>query len=109
MLNLRGRIVTAIDSRSRLGLPRRPSDAPTASIIVARESELYSLTVDAVGDVLSVDGLRLEPNPPTLDPRWRGFAAGIHRLDGGLMIVLDIDRFLDFAVNNDVSKRLSAA
>jgi purine-binding chemotaxis protein CheW len=109
MLNLRGRIVTSIDSRSRLGLPRRSTDDPAASIIVAHDTELYSLTVDAVGDVLSVDTTKLEPNPTTLDPRWRAFAGGICRLDGRLMIVLDTDRFLDFATGADTSRRLSAA
>jgi purine-binding chemotaxis protein CheW len=53
-LNLRGRIVTAIDVRLRLGLPARPKDKPGMSIVVDLRGELYSLMVDGVGEVLSL-------------------------------------------------------
>ena len=49
-LNLRGRIVTAIDVRLRLGLPGRQKDKPEMSIVVDLRGELYSLIVDAVGE-----------------------------------------------------------
>lgn len=98
-LNLRGRIVTAIDVRRRLGLP--PADREAAmSIVVDHYGELYSLLIDEVGEVLSVDDEAAERNPPTLDPRWREVSAGIYRLDGKLMVVLEVDRLLDFAKAN---------
>ena len=36
-----------------------------------------------------------EPNPVNLDPRLARVSAGVHRLDGQLMVVLDVDRVLD--------------
>ena len=51
-LNLRGRIVTAIDLRARLGLLNRSNGDDEMSIVVEHHGELYSLMVDAVGEVL---------------------------------------------------------
>jgi purine-binding chemotaxis protein CheW len=96
-LNLRGRIVTAIDVRTRLGLPARESAQRQMSIVVEHGGELYSLIVDEVGEVLSLPSERLEANPPTLDSGWRSVSLGIHRLEGRLLVVVDVARLLDFA------------
>jgi purine-binding chemotaxis protein CheW len=61
VLNLRGRIVTVVDMRARLGLPEDSK----------------------------------EENPVNLDPRMAKLAGGVHRLDGQLMVVLDVDRVLE--------------
>ena len=95
-LNLRGRIVTAIDVRKRLGLPQRPDDEFPMSVVVEHDGEPYSLIIDTVGEVLSVPADRLERNPPTLDARWRAVSDGIFRLDDRLLVVLEVDRLLDF-------------
>lgn len=95
-LNLRGRIVTAIDVRLRLGLERAKDPDKTMSVVVEHGGELYSLMVDSVGEVLSLPVNDFEPNPPTLDPLWRDFSAGIYRLDKELVVVLDVPRLLDF-------------
>jgi purine-binding chemotaxis protein CheW len=94
-LNMRGRIVTAIDLRERLGLPRADRSR-SMSIVVDHKGELYSLLVDEVGEVLAIDTEQLEPNPPTLNGGWREVSSGICRLDGRLMVVLEVDRLLRF-------------
>src|SRR5271168_2781875 len=53
-LNLRGRIVTAIDLRTRLGLPKRAAGEKSMSVVVDQDGEAYSLLVDNVGEVLSL-------------------------------------------------------
>lgn len=96
-LNLRGRIVTAIDVRKRLGLPPEgESDEETShmSIVVEHEHELYSLIIDSVGDVLAFENDCYERNPPTLDPLWREVSAGIYRLEDQLLVVLDVAKLL---------------
>ena len=96
-LNLRGRIVTAIDVRQRLRLPPRENyEGQQMSVVVEHHGEHYSLLIDSVGEVLSVPGDRYERNPATLNPRWREVSAGIYRLDGELLVVLDVERLLDF-------------
>ena len=96
-LNLRGRIVTAIDVRLRLGLQPRPKNKPEMSIVVDFRGELYSLIVDSVGEVLSLSNEVFERNPATLDGRWREVSTGIYRLKDTLMVVLDVSRLLNFA------------
>jgi purine-binding chemotaxis protein CheW len=95
-LNLRGRIVTAIDIRRRLGLPDRPSNEAGMNIVVEHGGELYSLIVDSVGEVLKVDADTFERNPATLDPQWKSFCKGIYRLDGNLLLSLDVANLLTF-------------
>jgi len=94
-LNLRGRIVTAIDMRRRLGLPPRPPEMSGMNVVVEKGGELYSLIVDSVGEVLSLDGELFERNPATLDPVLHDVSMGVCRLDKELMVVLDVARILD--------------
>jgi purine-binding chemotaxis protein CheW len=96
-LNLRGRIVTAIDMRVRLGLEPKARGQHDMSIVVEHGGEPYSLIVDSVGEVISVSAKEFERNPATLDPVWREVSTGIYRLNGQLMVVLDIAQLLNFA------------
>lgn len=99
-LNLRGRVVTAIDLRIRLGLRPRSNEAEAMSIVAENEGELYSLVVDSVGEVLALPRSGYERNPPTLDAKFRAYSNGIYRLDDRLMIVLDVHRLLDYGRSN---------
>jgi len=93
-LNLRGRIVTAIDLRRRLGLPPAPQGARRMSVVAEQAGELYALLVDQVAEVMRVKASAFERNPPTLPPAWARFSSGIYRLEGRLLVVLDVGRLL---------------
>lgn len=93
-LNLRGRIVTAVDVRTRLGLPPFGNNKQSMSVVVECDGELYSLVVDKVGEVMSLPASDFERNPSTLDPRWAEISDGIYRLKGTLLVVLDVARLL---------------
>ncbi len=93
-LNLRGRIVTAIDLRRRLRLPPAPDGQARMSVVAEQGGELYALLVDSVSEVLSLDASLFERNPPTLEKTWAQFSTGIFRLDGRLLVVLDVVRLL---------------
>jgi len=54
VLNLRGRIVTAINMRSRLGLPKREDDRPSMAVGVDLRGESYGLLIDSIGEVLKL-------------------------------------------------------
>ena len=95
-LNLRGRIVTAIDVRKRLRLPERDADGKGMSIVVDHAGELYSLMIDSVGEVLKLPADRFERNPATLDPLWREVSAGVYRPEKQLLVVLGGDQLLNF-------------
>ncbi|GGF06226.1 MULTISPECIES: chemotaxis protein CheW [Stappia] len=92
VLNLRGRIVTAIDMRKRLHLPDRDENAQVMAVGIEHKGESYGLVIDTVGEVLRLSMDSHEPNPSNLDKRWAEISGGVHRLDGKLMIILDIKR-----------------
>jgi len=98
-INLRGRIVTVIDVRVRLGLEKHVSDHDSMAVTVEQRHELYTLLVDKVGDVIGLADDLYEDNPSTLDPLWREFAGGVYRLEGKLMVVLDVGRLLNMGGN----------
>ena len=94
-LNLRGKIVTSVDLRVRLGLPTGDVGQDRMSIVVEHHGDLYSLIIDSVGEVLEPSSEKLERTPATLDASRSGFSNGIFRLDDGLLLLLDIDSVLD--------------
>ena len=98
-LNLRGRIVTVIDMRKRLGLPERPKDEKGMNIVVEHGGNLYSLLIDAVGEVMSAPEDKFERNPATVDPLWRDFSDGIYRLENQLLIVFNVEKLLEIGGN----------
>jgi purine-binding chemotaxis protein CheW len=95
VLNLRGRIVTAIDMRARLGLPKSTDDKPPMAMGVDLRGESYGLLIDTIGEVLKLPDDSRETNPVNLDPRMATLASGVHRLNGQLMVVLDVDKVLE--------------
>ncbi len=100
-INLRGRIVTVIDVRTRLGLPEREDkDCRNMGVTVEQDNELYTLLVDKIGDVISLSKDLYEKNPGTLDPLWREFSNGVFRLEESLMVVLDIDNLMNLNKEN---------
>ena len=96
VLNLRGRIVTAIDLGRRIGSPpgKGRSTEQAMNIVVDHRGELYSLLVDRVGEVLTLDDDRFEADTSSLPVQWRALAHGIFRLDDALLVELDIERVL---------------
>lgn len=95
IMNLRGRIVTAIDVRDCLGQVPRNDDDHGMSVVIERNNELFSLIIDSVGDVLSLSDDSLEDVPPTLDISWRNVASHIHKLEDQLLVILDTQRLLE--------------
>lgn len=101
LLNLRGRVVTAISLRHRMKMPAREVAAETALMAVGIEhkGEAFALIVDAVGEVLRLGESTFEPNPVHLDAGWAAVSAGVHRLEDKLLIVLDVDAVLTFDIS----------
>ncbi len=97
LLNLRGRIVTAIDMRARLGLPKHDDGRPPMAVGVDHRGESYGLLIDSIGEVMKLSDDAREMNPANLDRRMEKVAGGIYRLEGQLMVVLDVDRVLEIA------------
>jgi purine-binding chemotaxis protein CheW len=99
VLNLRGRIVTAIDMRRRLDLEKRADGQPVMAIGIDMKGESYGLLVDTVGEVMKFPAAASEAKPANLHGRWARVASGVIRLDTQLLVVLDVDRVLDMNRN----------
>lgn len=95
LLNLRGRIVTAIDLRMRLGLDAQPIQEGALAIGIEAAPDSFGLLVDRIGDIVELDPDSFDDNPIHLDPAWRELSAGVHRLEGKLLILVDVTALLD--------------
>lgn len=94
VLNLRGRIVTAVNMRSCLGFSRSEEMKAHMAVGVEYRNESYGLIIDSVGEVLQLSEIDIEQNPINLDARWSVYSSGVYKLNGQLMVVLDVDRLL---------------
>lgn len=102
-LNLRGRIVTAVDMRHRMGMEPRAPEERSMNVIVEHGGELYALVVDDVGDVLWLEPAAQEPGPVTLSPEWRAVCTGLYRLEGELLLVLNITQVLTLTGSSNLA------
>jgi purine-binding chemotaxis protein CheW len=92
MVNLRGQVVLTIDLRVRLGLEPLPADADPMMVVVQVDGEPISLLVDEIGDVMDVADDQFEAPPETLDAALRDVIVGAYKLDGELLLALDVER-----------------
>ena len=91
--NLRGRIVTAVNLRSRI-LGKATRERDSMNVVIETGGELYSILVDRVGDVLNLNTTNVEAPPLTLDAGFRNLIGGVHQLDGSIMIILDTEKVI---------------
>lgn len=94
VMNLRGRIVTAIDLRERFGRPPRMEGASAMCVVIEFKGEPYGLIVDDVGDVIDVSPDQIDPNPLTLDARWQQVSEGVVKLDA-LMVITKVAEIMN--------------
>lgn len=99
LLNLRGQIVTTIDLRARLEIEPRANPSSYLNIIVNEGDELFSIVVDSVGDVITVEQNTFSSAPSTLDKAWRSCCGGVYQLSQGLLVILDIKSVIQIETN----------
>ena len=92
LINLRGQIVTAVDTRRQLGLEQRSDDQWPMNVVVRAEEGAVSLLVDEIGDVVEVGEELVEEVPPTLQGPVRKLIRSACKLKERLLLVLDIER-----------------
>jgi purine-binding chemotaxis protein CheW len=95
LINLRGKIIPVVDMADRLGLS--PAELkPSSRILVANVKGLtVGLLVDAATEVMKLPAESIEPPPEDVFNAQRaGFLEGVGRLDGRLIILLDLEKVL---------------
>lgn len=101
LINLRGRVVTAICMRRRMrhadtgAVPTGTDEQELTAVGLDQGGEAFALIVDAVGEVMRLSRTTFEPVPIHLDRAWAAIAKGVHRLDDRLLVVIDVDAVLN--------------
>ncbi len=95
LINLRGQIVTAIDLGQRLELPGREGTEASVHVVVNVDGAAVSMLVDSIGDVVDAVSNSFERPPDTLDEWVRELILGVHKLEGRLLLVLDVVKATD--------------
>src|SRR3954447_92106 len=92
LINLRGQVVTAIELRERLGRRPRPEGTDAVVIVVRLHGEAVSLLGDSIADGVAVDDADFEAPPDPLDGQARELIRGAYKLDGQLLLALDVQK-----------------
>jgi len=92
LMNLRGQLVTAVDLRKRLELGPAKAGLQPMNVVVRSQDGAVSLLVDEIGDVVEVKEATFEAPPETLQGKVRTMILGVHKLEGRLLHVLDIEK-----------------
>jgi len=94
VVNMRGRIVTIIDVRQKLGFPAA-AGGPALVIVVPHRDELLGLLVDDVDDIVRVKPGAMAPAPDNLEGVERDLFCGVLKLDQTLVAILDRSRIVE--------------
>jgi purine-binding chemotaxis protein CheW len=105
LLNLNGRIVTALDIRVRLGLKPLAEGSRAYGILIERAGLDYILLVDRVCSAMALAASEREPSLEIVDPRLREVAAAAYRTKEGPLVVIDLDRLFRSMFKKGVARR----
>lgn len=95
VVNLRGKIIPVLDLRKRFRLPAGEETKNTRIVVATVAGRTVGIIVDAVSEVLRVDASAIDPTPEMVASRIDStFLTGIAKLEGRLLIMLDLDRIL---------------
>ncbi|MBF0264408.1 MAG: chemotaxis protein CheW [Gammaproteobacteria bacterium] len=94
IINLRGNVVTVVDTRSRFNLPPREIDDNTRVIVIETEDQSLGLLVDQIAEVADIpkSGIEMTPNLSTDDNSK--FIMGVYSAKGDLIILVDMGKLL---------------
>ena len=92
--NLRGEIIPIINLRKLLGMPPRPFDSETRTIVVNVGARTMGCTVDAVTQVIRIPRDHIQEAPEALTGGGTHDIAGFAKLEERVLILLNVDQLL---------------
>lgn len=101
LINLRGRILTVIDTRYKLNIDESLWNKEPMSLVVYTDEDPVSLLVDDVGDIMELEKRLFEPPPKTFKGFDAKFISGIFKLDGRLLMMLNSKTLLGIDSENN--------
>lgn len=94
IINLRGNVVTIIDTRRRFGLPPKANDDFTRVIIFEVNNHVIGMVVDSVAEVVYLRQSEIESAPNVNNDDSARFIQGVRSSDDSLLILVDVNKFL---------------
>ena len=94
IINLRGNVVTVIDSRKRFGLDPIEMDDSTRIVIIESEGQVVGILVDSVAEVVDIRASEVEQAPNVGTEESAKFIQGVSSIDGELLILIDLNKLL---------------
>jgi len=95
IINLRGNVVSVLDTRLRFELPQKDNDDATRIIIIELESQTIGILVDSVAEVEDVRSDEIETAPSVGNEESSRYIAGVVSREHGLLILVDVRWLLD--------------
>ena len=90
IINLRGNVVTVLDTRNKFGLPPRETDDSTRIVVINIEEDVIGILVDNVSDVMWLRASEMESAPNTTGEDNARYIQGVASRDGELLILVDL-------------------
>ncbi|MEW6646983.1 MAG: chemotaxis protein CheW [Pseudomonadota bacterium] len=94
IINLRGNVVTVIDTRKRFGLAPKDIDESSRIVILEAGDEVVGMLVDSVAEVVDLRASSIETAPNVGNDESAKFIQGVSNLDDGLLILVDLNKLL---------------
>ncbi len=94
IINLRGNVVTVIDTRLRFGLPEREPDDDTRIVIVEAEGNVVGILVDSVAEVADLQASEIETAPNVGNDESSKYIQGVSSRGDELLILVDVNKLL---------------
>lgn len=95
IINLRGNVVTVIDTRERLGLGSKDRDESTRIVIIEADKLVVGILVDAVAEVVDLRASEIESPPSVGNDESSKYIQGVASRDGELLILVDLNKLLN--------------
>ena len=94
IINLRGNVVTVMDTRRRFGLPETEADDATRIVIIEAEEQVVGILVDSVAEVVYLKQSEIETAPNVGNEESSRYIQGVANRDDGLLIMVDLNKLL---------------
>ena len=98
VINLRGKIVSVIDLRKRLGEKKVTATRRNRILVVEHNGRLSGLIVDSASEVLKIPLSDVEASPTSLEQGTTQCVTGLGKYKGRLIVLLDMKKLLDLGV-----------
>jgi purine-binding chemotaxis protein CheW len=94
IINLRGNVVTVIDTRTRFGLPTKEVDDASRIIVIESEKQVVGILVDAVAEVVELRETEIDAAPNVGTEESSRYIQGVATQEESLLILVDLNKLL---------------